>query len=103
MKTKQEQIDEMLEDICNNFPTRNHCQDGKKCMVKKLADCNNCLRSIALYKAGYRKATEVIDDFVDRLKSKALRNCKIVDCYEIKFIETKIDDIAAEMRQEVEK
>lgn len=103
--TEQEKIKEMLENIHKNFPTRDFCKEGKKCIIKNgFADCNNCLRSTALYKAGYRKATEVIDEFVKRVKEKALQSCrKIINCYEVTRIETVIDDIAAEMRQEVEK
>lgn len=97
MKNKKEQIEEMA-----------------KCMGEKnflcADDCENCIQipckcklvkqSKLLYKAGYRKATEVIDEFVERLKEEN----------EISFrrygkgigIST-IFRIADEMRQEVEK
>ena len=97
MKNKKEQIEEMA-----------------KCMGEKnflcADDCENCIQipckcklvkqSKLLYKAGYRKATEVIDEFVERFKEEN----------EISFrrygkgigIST-IVRIADEMRQEVEK
>lgn len=101
MKNKKEQIEEMA-----------------KCMGEKnflcADDCENCIQipckcklvkqSKLIYKAGYRKASDVIDEFVERIKERALQSChKIINCYEITRIETVIDDIAAEMRQEVEK
>lgn len=95
MKTEQEQIEEIAKIICENYGT-NYCKEF--CGIET---CSDPVVAQDIYNQGYRKATEVIDEFVERLKSKALTNCKIVDCYEIKFIETKIDDIAAEMRQEV--
>ena len=97
MKTEQEQIDRIAKIICETYGT-NYCKE-----FCGIATCSDPVVAQDIYNQGYRKATEVIDEFVERLKSKALTNCKIVDCYEIKFIETKIDDIAAEMRQEVEK
>lgn len=58
MKTRQEQIEEMAKDIykCKNCPS----------------DCNNScgcyFEASRYYKAGYRKASDVIDEFVERLK-----------------------------------
>lgn len=47
---------------------------------------------------------DVIDEFVRRVKERALQSChKIINCYEVTRIETVIDDIADEMRQEVKK
>ena len=100
MKTEQEQIDRIAKDIIYSVEDchGNHCAT---CYMRERCTVKYHARKV--YNTGYRKATEVIDEFVERLKSKALTNCKIVNCYEIKFIETKIDDIAVEMRQEVEK
>ena len=57
-----------------------------------------------VYGNNYRKASEVIDEFAKRIKERALYSCReIINCYEVTRIETVIDDIADEMRQEVEK
>lgn len=97
MKTKQEQIKEMAQCMCGAKDS-DICQNccSKACGIWKYAE-----RAIA---AGYRKASDMIDEFVERIKERALQSChKIINCYEITRIETVIDDIAAEMRQEVEK
>lgn len=58
---KQKKIEEMLENIQEYFPTRDYCKEGRKCIIKNgLADCNNCLRSIALYNAGYRNIKKLM-------------------------------------------
>lgn len=58
---KQKKIEEMLENIQEYFPTRDYCKEGRKCIIKNgLADCNNCLRSTALYNAGYRNIKKLM-------------------------------------------
>ena len=50
------------------------------------------------------KKRKVIDEFVKRIKERALHSCReIINCYEVTRIEAVIDEIADEMRQEVEK
>lgn len=101
MKTRQEQIEEMA-----------------KCMGEKnflcADDCENCIQipckcklvkqSKLLYKAGYRKASDVIDEFVKKLKESDIA---IYDEQLQKFnlfvSADKINKLADEMRQEVEK
>lgn len=86
MKTEQEKIEEMAKVI-------------QKIYITKISRNEYCLAQ-DIYKAGYRKASEVIDEFVERLKEEN----------EISFrrygkgigIST-IFRIADEMRQEVEK
>ena len=98
MKTEQEQIEKMAE-MCCDIKENPNC---KECIVSPL--CGTKMDCTTLYKAGYRKASEVIDEFVERVKETALQSChKIINCYEVTRIETVIDDIAAEMRQEVGK
>lgn len=104
MKTKQEQIEEMA-----------------KCMGEKnflcADDCENCIQipckcklvkqSKLLYKAGYRKASEVIDEFVERVLAKIqyeyenYPNAMTVGTYH--QLRKEVNEFAAEMRQEVEK
>ena len=36
---------------------------------------------------------QAVKEFVEELKEKALSHCRIINCYELKFIETTIDDL----------
>ena len=98
MDDKQRQIEEMAKILCPEWATEfcaDECNDNT---------CANTFIAESLYEAGYRKADDVIDEFVERVKERALHSChKIINCYEVTRIETVIDDIADEMRQEVEK
>lgn len=86
MKTEQQKIEEMAKVI-------------QKIYITKISRNEYCLAQ-DIYKAGYRKASDVIDEFVERLKEEN----------EISFrrygkgigIST-IFRVADEMRQEVEK
>ena len=75
----------------------------QKIYVTKISRNEYCLAQ-DIYKAGYRKASDVIDEFVERLKLK--ESPKLLtweygegysDCIKI------AEQLAAEMRQEVEK
>ena len=95
MKNKKEQIEEMA-----------------KCMGEKnflcADDCENCIQipckcklvkqSKLLYKAGYRKAREVIEDFVKKLIDFPhwLENGTVLVIHMEELLE-----LAAEIRQEV--
>lgn len=96
MKSKKEQIKEMAQCICGAKDS-DICQNG---CSKACGDWKYAERAIA---AGYRKASDVIDEFVGRLKAK--ESPKLLtweygegysDCIKI------AEQIAAEMRQEVE-
>lgn len=96
MKTKQEQIEEMAKVI-------------QKIYITKISRNEYCLAQ-DIYKAGYRKASELIDEFVKRFRDllidKVPKNYK--ENYEhynypIDTIEMFILKVATEMRQEVEK
>lgn len=98
-KPEQEQIEEIAKTMCEEYGTA-ICQH--ECEIR--GDCANLYLSKKLYEAGYRKASDVIDEFAKRIKERALHSCReIINCYEVTRIETVIDDIADEMRQEVEK
>lgn len=86
MKTKQEQIEEIAKVIHKVYITR-ICKDEYT-----LAE--------EIYKAGYRKATEVIDEFVERLKKVIHERDYIGGYAEIGLCE-EIDELAAEMQHEV--
>lgn len=63
MKDKQEQIEEMAQAICGAKDS-DVCQNGcsKACGDLKYAE--------RAYSAGYRKASDVIDEFVERMKEE---------------------------------
>lgn len=92
MKTEQEQIEEMAKQMCGAI--------DNSCIHDCTPACGAREYAKRCFKAGYRKASDVIDEFVERLKEEN----------EISFrrygkgigIST-IFRIADEMRQEVEK
>lgn len=65
MKPKQEQINEIAKTMCEEFGT-DVCNYDCPC----INTCANKDISERLYSAGYRKASYVIDEFVERLKAK---------------------------------
>lgn len=95
MKNKQEQIEEMAKDL----------EEAKYLAIGTVGSMNNGFGGwygSYMYKKGYRKAIDVIEEFVKRVKETALNVCKEVDCYECKRIETSIENIAGEMEREIE-
>ena len=98
MNEKEKQIEEMAYSICNLPEMYGITKSCSTCGNK--GRCKPQWKAEKLYAAGYRKASDVIDEFVERLKEEN----------EISFrrygkgigIST-IFRIADEMRQEVEK
>ena len=99
MKNKKEQIEEMAKCMGEkNFL----CADDFENCIQIPCKCKLVKQSKLLYKAGYRKATEVIDEFVERLKEDE-ESVKIGNEWKAVVRDVDIERIAAEMRQEVEK
>ena len=46
-----------------------------------------------LYQKFREVELEAVKEFVEELKEKALSHCRIINCYELKFIERTIDDL----------
>lgn len=65
MKTREEQIVEMAKVMCEEYDT-----DICKHECPMATDCANILIAKRLIAAGYRKQSEVIDEFVERLKEE---------------------------------
>lgn len=65
MKTEQEQINEIAKTMCEEFGT-DVCNYDCPC----INTCANKDISERLYSAGYRKASDVIDEFAEQLKQK---------------------------------
>lgn len=96
MKTKQEQIEEMARHMCcidEHYNCKN-CVVNSPCIYLRGAAMN--------YNNGYRKASEVIDEFVERLKGSDYANYdKQSQRFELFVSVEKIMRLAEEMRQEV--
>ena len=94
MKTEQEQIEEMAKQMCGAI--------DNSCIHDCTPACGAREYAKRCFKAGYRKASDVIDEFVERLKKVIHQRDYIGGYAEIGLCE-EIDELAAEMRQEVEK
>lgn len=105
MKNKQEQIRKLADAISYE------CQQSKTCdnCFERGRVCSDYNTAEKLYSAGYRKASEVIDEFVERLKKMMgykdfeLDDGSRVYNLSISYFWEEINELAAEMRQEVEK
>ena len=98
MKTDREQIRKIADALsyqCQQSKTCDNCfERGRICSDYKTAE--------KLYRSGYRKAIDVIDEFVERLKQDE-ESLKIGNEWKAVVRDVDIERIAAEMRQEVEK
>ena len=100
MKNKQEHIDAIAPHTCfvceMNTGFCECIQHGNELcgMAYEAAD--------RIYKAGYRKASDVIDDYESKMKQFILENC-CVTADDVDKIWKALKNIAEKMRQEVEK
>ena len=100
MKTKQEQS--IIEEMARCMGEKNFlCADDCENCIQIPCKCKLVKQSKLLYKAGYRKASDVIDEFVERLKQDE-ESVKIGNEWKAVVRYVDIERIAAEMRQEVE-
>lgn len=99
MKTKQEQISGMAQDIyvCKNCHIAPDCDES----------CGCYWEASRYYKKGYRKASDIIDEFVERLEKYVESRNDLWDEdrpeFDEEFVKFGIQIVADEMRQEVEK
>lgn len=102
MKTKQEQS--IIEEMARCMGEKNFlCADDCENCIQIPCKCKLVKQSKLIYKAGYRKQSDVVDEFKNRILIEA--NLKLVNLDgEHKAIVDLADvlKIAAEMRQEVE-
>lgn len=49
-----------------------------------------------LYQKFREVELEAVKEFAEKLKEKALSHCRIINCYELTFIETTIDELLQE-------
>ena len=104
MKTKQEQIEEMAERLVElgELLSLAYAEEVCRGFDKRNKDSYYIEISEKLFQQGYRKASDVIDEFVERIK-KDEESVKIGNEWEAVVRDIDIEKIAAEMRQEVEK
>lgn len=99
MKTKQEQIEEMAKQMCGAI--------NNLCIHDCTPACGAREYAKRCFEAGYRKASDVIDEFVDkvfekiRYEYKNYPNAMTVGTYY--QLRKEINELADEMRKEVEK
>lgn len=105
MKTEQEQIEEMAKELSPyGFCKITECES---CVRKKCSKCNYYSFAKRYISKGYRKASEVIDEFVEKVLGKIryeyenYPNAMTVGTYY--QLHKEINELADEMRQEVEK
>ena len=94
MDNKQKQIEEMAKDL----------EQAKDWAMGTVGSLNNGFGGwygAYMYNQGYRKASEVIDEFVERLKQYE-ESVKIGIEWKAVVRDVDIERIAAEMRQEVD-
>ena len=104
MKTEQEQIEEIAKDIIYSIEDchGNHCAT---CYMRERCTVKYHARKV--YNAGYRKASDVIDEFVDKIFEKIryeyenYPNAMTVGTYY--QLRKEINELADEMRKEAEK
>lgn len=109
--TEQEQIEEMAKFMHYKAHGKDKDCDNEKC---EMCWCSCKNDAELLYNAGYRKASDMIDEFVERLKNQfdnnenmnsAMFGWKISDIKMLIDLSSRnfITELADEMRQEVEK
>ena len=95
MKTEQEQIEEMAKQMCGAI--------NNSCIHDCTPACGAREYAKRCFEAGYRKASDVIDEFVERLLDRFAKTETIANCLHGRT-NTEIDSIikivATEMRKE---
>ena len=103
MKNKKEQIRKVADALSYE------CQQSKTCdgCFARGRVCSDYKTAEKLYKAGYRKASDVIDEFVERIIQRVTENNTdegyLDESIDYTCLMDDIKELAAEMRQEVEK
>lgn len=110
MKTKQEQIEEMASDICPIHGDCKTCPVNTSCTYLQSARVFYSFADIMLkqiYNEGYRKASDVIDEFALRLIQTVTANNTnegyLDESVDYAGLVEDIKQLADEMKKEVEK
>lgn len=90
---KQEQIEEIKQVL---IKTCKRCRPFEQdYMQSRYAE--------ALYNYVKEQRAQALKEFAEKLKEKALSHCRIVNCYELKFIETTIDELLKKYEAQYDK
>lgn len=54
------------------------------------------------FNKGYNEGVSALKKFAEKVKEKALSHCRIINCYELTFIETTIDELLDEILEETQ-
>ena len=99
MKMKQEQIEEMAKQMCGAI--------NNSCIHDCTPACGAREYAKRCFEAGYRKASDVIDEFVERLIQRVTENNTdegyLDESIDYTCLMDDINELADEMRHEVEK
>lgn len=102
MKTKQEQS--IIEEMARCMGEKNFlCADDCENCIQIPCKCKLVKQSKLLYKAGYRKQSEVVKEFFERLQKKSFWTTTTASEWAAVVKVTDIYDIAAEYGVGVEK
>lgn len=100
MKTEQKQIEEMAKQMCGAI--------DNSCIHDCTPACGAREYAKRCFKAGYRKASDVIDEFVERLKELLIKHEHRSQTDSVPFYQInaesfcdELDELAEEMRKEV--
>ena len=98
--SKEKQIEEMAKAICGLNTEQGCFCDGGYCNY----NCLSYEKAIKLYNAGYRKQSEVIDEFSDRLKEAPIKlGLPLLGLSTKEEIEEYFDGIMLQVRDAIDK
>lgn len=69
--------------------------------IDRLKEENEFLDRLTTENFVYDIKLEAVKEFAEKLKEKALSHCRIINCYELTFIETAIDELLEGMKNEI--
>lgn len=109
MKTREEQIAEMAVIGCVRNPKAHIVEECMKCEFKDCS-CNSYRHAERLYAVGYRKPSDTVREFVEKLKKALFAKCTYIlavsdpNEYDMKSrdVIASIDELAKEYSAEVE-
>lgn len=105
MEDKQEQIEKMAYSICTMRNVAEYITDCSKCGYNDEISCKRLKYARKFLEKGYRKASDVIDEFVERLRKRFEQTETIANSLHGRKnseIDSIIKIIAEEMRKETE-
>ena len=90
---KEKQIEEMTKVICKTVNNK----ELKHCEVQCNVDCIGFAEALLSLIKQYQE--QAVKEFAKKVKEKALSHCRTINCYELTFIETTIDELLKEYEE----